>query len=268
MSNDTPTPEASAPSPVLHHREASPTWAVPKRPTFSVLVVVLIVACGAIGYFIGNSGSSSTTGRLSVTGSATVMGMSDSASFQIGVQTDNANASTSLSYNNQRVAALEKALMRNDVTKADLQTSNLSIYPIRNQYGHITGFTVNDTLTVTMSAIADVGKAIEAAARTAGNGVELNNISFSITKDSQLMASARATAIHNASTEANDLLSGTGSHISGIISITDNENSPSTIYDQPLEDFGDVDDLSAPVPIRGGQQTLSVQVSVVYALSN
>jgi uncharacterized protein YggE len=196
------------------------------------------------------------------------MGMSNLASFQIGVQTTNANANTCLNYNNHRVAVLEAALERNDVTKGEMQTSNLSLYDNTDRYGHITGFTVNDTLTVTMSAIKDVGKAIEAAARTAGDGVVLNNISFSITKDSQLMAGARATAIHNATTEAADLVRGTGSSLAGIVSITDDEIQPTVDnYGVPLSTYAN-GDFAASVPIEAGRQSLSVQVSVVYALSS
>lgn len=268
MSTDHPitdTSEHAAPT----ARPSSLTWSVPKRPALVVLIAILIIAGGAIGYGIGDAGTSSAPGRISVSGSDTVMGMSNLASFQIGVRTTNANANTCLNYNNHRIEVLEKALEKNDVTKAEMQTSNLSLYDNTNQYGHITGFTVNDTLTVTMSAIADVGKAIEAAARTAGDGVVLDNISFSITKDSQLMLGARETAMHNATAEAADLVQGTGAKLAGVISITDEEVQPVVDnYGEPLNDFSASAEGIASVPIEAGRQSLTVQVSVVYALSN
>jgi len=42
----------------------------------------------------------------------------------------------------------------------------------------VTGFTVQDTLNVTMHKVRRAGAAIDAAAKAVGNGVQLNGVSF------------------------------------------------------------------------------------------
>jgi len=66
----------------------------------------------------------------------------------------------------------------------------------------VTGFTVANYLDVTMHQIKKAGGAIDAAAHAVGNGIQLNGITFSISNESKLLASARAKAMRNAHTEA------------------------------------------------------------------
>lgn len=248
--------------PPVPHR--APAWSVPRRPVLVALVVVLALGIGAIGYAIGNAGSS-PAGRISVTGSATVMGVPDSVSFTIGVQTTNANASVCLAANDRRVAALEAALRRAGVPTKGMQTSDLEIYDDTNDSGQVTGFTVDNTLNVTMSDIARAGHAIEAAAKVAGNGIQLYGISFSLVNDPHLMATARTKAVDAAHEQATDLARASGTSLSGVLSITDDENVPSgSTFPQPLAVYAS----GTAVPIEAGQQAVTIQVSVVYALSN
>ncbi|MHB1989092.1 MAG: SIMPL domain-containing protein [Acidimicrobiales bacterium] len=205
--------------------------------------------------------SVSPMATISVTGSGTVQGIPDTVSFQVGVQSSAATAVTALSENNARVASLESTLGRHGVTGPEMQTSGLNINE-NTAHGVVTGFTVDDELDVTMHKLSEAGSAIDAAAQAVGNGIELYGISFSISNESRLLASARARAIKNARTEASQLASGAGAVLGGIVKVTDQENSnPGPIYGGAGLAFA-----ATRVPIETGSQPVSVQVSVVYAL--
>ena len=128
------------------------------------------------------------------------------------------------------MAALEAALMRNGVTKKDMQTSGLDIYDNTNNQG--TGHRIHrqDTLNVTMHKVQRAGAAIDAAARAAGNGVQLNGVTFTITNDSSLLRAARIRAMDNARLAAGQLAKAGDTHVTSIVKITDNENQSSGIY--------------------------------------
>jgi uncharacterized protein YggE len=230
-----------------------------------MVTVLVVVAVGFIGVELGHSGSPSRN-TVTVTGSGTVQGTPDTINFQIGVSTVNALASAALSNNNVKVAALEKALERNGVTAKEMQTSGLDIYENTNSQGTVTGFTVTDTLSVTMHKVKLAGAAIDAAAKVAGNGVVLNGVSFTITNDSKLLQAARTRAMDNARLAAGQLAKAGDTHVTGIVKITDQENQSSGIYYPTSFSAGDA--LKAAVPLQTGSQPVSVQVTVIYSLSS
>ncbi len=230
-----------------------------------MVTVLVVVAVGFIGVVLGHS-SSPSRNTVTVTGSGTVQGTPDTINFQIGVSTVNPLASVALTNNNTKVAALEVALKHNGVTAKEMQTSGLDIYENTNSQGAVTGFTVTDTLNVTMHKVKRAGEAIDAAARIAGNGVVLNGVSFTITNDSKLLQAARIRAMDNARVAAGQLAKAGDTHVTCIVKITDQENQSSGIY-YPTS-FAAGTALKDAVPLQTGSQPVNVQVTVVYSLSS
>jgi len=242
----------------------------PRRPRLLswlllMVTVLVVVAVGFIGVVLGHSGSPSRN-TVTVTGSGTVQGTPDTINFQIGINTINALASTALTNNNLKVGALERALKRNGVTAKEMQTSGLDIYENTNSQGTVTGFTVSDTLSVTMHKVKLAGAAIDAAAQIAGNGVVLNGVSFTITNDSKLLQAARIRAMDNARLAAGQLAKAGDTHVTGIVKITDQENQSSGIYYPQA--YATSAALKSAVPLQTGSQPVNVQVTVIYSLSS
>jgi hypothetical protein len=234
------------------------------------VAVLVLIAVGFIGAAISRSNATTKSAKaatISVTGAATVKGTPDTVSFDIGMQNSAASASAALKFNNARVKALEKTLMKHGVTKQNMQTSGLNISEETNNNGQVTGFTVEDDLTVTMHDLAKAGGAIGAAATAAGNGVELNSISFSISNDSKLLAQARARAMRNAHTEASDIAVAGGTSLSGIATVVDQENQSTPPPLTYATGFAAAE-KSVAVPVQAGSESISVQLSVVYTLAS
>jgi uncharacterized protein YggE len=231
----------------------------------TMVTALVVVAVGFVGVVLGHSKGTTTRSTITVTGSGTVQGTPDTINFQIGVSTVDQTATVALTENDNKVRALEAALLKNGVTKKEMQTSGLNIYDNTNNQGTVTGFTVQDTLNVTMHKVQLAGAAIDAAARAVGNGVQLDGVSFTITNDSSLLRAARIRAMDNAHLAAGQLSKAGDAHITGIVKITDNENQSSGVYYPPLA-FGT--SLKASVPIQTGSQPINVQVTVVYSLAS
>ncbi|MGB8197808.1 MAG: SIMPL domain-containing protein [Acidimicrobiales bacterium] len=229
----------------------------------TMVTAIVVVAVGFVGVVLGHARAGATS-TITVTGSGTVQGTPDTINFQIGVSNVSASAAAALAQNNQKMSALESALEKNGVTEKDMQTTGLNIYANTNSQGTITGFTVQDTLNVTMHKVKKAGAAIDAAARAAGNGVQLNGVTFTITNDSSLLRAARIRAIDNARLAAGQLAKAGDTHVTGIVKITDNENQSSGIY---YPEFNSAS-LRAGVPLQTGSQPINVQVTVVYSLSS
>jgi len=242
-----------------------PQMRVSRVSVVVVVVVALLIIVAAAGAALGRS-TRSTAGTISVTGSGAVKGTPDTATVQLGVQTTAATATAALNENNARVNALIAALEHRGLRRKDLQTSGLNLYQNTNSSGYVTGFTVVNSLTVTIHPLKKAGAAIDAAANAVGNGIQLNGITLSISNDSKLLAAARAKAMRNARTAASEVALGGGAHLGHIVKIVDLENSNSYVF--PM--YGTAQDTAAAfkasVPIQGGTQSVSVQVKVIFAL--
>jgi uncharacterized protein len=239
----------------------------------AILVVVVVAVAGVAYGRTSHSDPSSAT--ITVTGSGTIQGIPDTVSFNVGVHSTQPTAERALEVNNARMKTLEARLKAGGVPFKDQQTSGLNIYEETNQYGTVTGFSVDETLNVTvtvtstnhdgaaLSAIA--GRAIDAAARTAGHGVDFGGVSFSISNQSKDLSDARGRAMTSAMTEASQLAAGANRTVTGIARVVDLENNTQPATPYPFQEAFNAS--AAGVPIRVGQQPVSVQVTVVYTLS-
>jgi len=202
---------------------------------------------------------------ITVTGSGQVEGTPDTATFTIGVDTTASKAVDALEQNNAQVAALEQSLEQSGVALKDMQTSSLDLSANTNSRGRIINFSADDELNVTMHDLTKLGAALDAAVQATGNGVTLGGISFSVSNQSALLASARSQAMLAASTEATQVAAGGGLTLGPIAKITDQENASQQLYYSNLNTFAPT--ASASVPVQPGQQQISVQVTVVYQLA-
>lgn len=243
------------------------TWNIHPLRLLTVLVAtILLVVVAIAGIEVGHAKNASAA-TISVSGTGTIQGAPDTASFSIGVHTTNVSAKAAEQANNLKVKALIAALKKNGVKAKELQTSGLNIYQNTNNNGAVTGFSVDNTLNVTMHNMAKVGTAIDAATSAVGNGIQLNGITFSITNQSKLLAAARDKAMKNAHLAADQLATAGGTHVTGIVHVSDQENQVSPVFYGGLYKASAAGlNSSVPVPVQGGRQSVTVQVSVVYAL--
>lgn len=230
-----------------------------------ILAAVVVAGSALAGVALGHS-QTGATATISVTGSGTVQGTPDTMSFQIGVQSVARSAAAALIENNARMKSLEQALFAHGVAKKDVQTSGLNVFENTNNAGVVTGFSVVDNLNVTTHRPKSFGNIIDAAANAAGNGVQLSGVSFSISNESTLLASARAKAMRNAYGAASQLARGGHTSLGSIIHVTDQENAgPPPVFYSTAADSAF---KSSGVPIQAGSQTINVQVTVVYSLGS
>jgi uncharacterized protein YggE len=251
-------------TPHAHHDQHARRYST--RMIFLPVFAIVIAAIAFTGVVLGRN-KSAAAATITVTGSGTVTGTPNTVSFQIGVSTTASTANAALQENNQKTAALEATLLKNGITKKNLQTSGLNVYDNTNMAGTIISFTAQDNLNVTSHDIAKVGTAIDAAAKAVGNGIQLSGITFSISNQSKYLAAARARAIRNAHTEATQIAKGGGTTVDSIVKVVDQENTGSTGIVYPFSEFAAAATPNK-VPVQAGSQSINVQVEVVYSLAS
>jgi len=263
-SEERPTNDHEHHGPWTHRR---PRRGYGPRGLFLLVFAIVVAAIAFTGESLGHHHAAGAA-TITVTGSGTVSGAPNTMSFQIGVHTVGSSATSALDTNNARVSALEKSLKKNGVTKKNMQTSGLNVYQNTNNYGTVTGYTVDDNLNVSTHDLKKAGAALDAAAHAVGNGIQLSGVTFSISNQSKLLAAARARAVKNAHTEAVQIAKGGDTTVESIVKIVDQENAGSTGVVYPNGDFTSASALKSSVPIEAGKQSVNVTVTVIYSLSS
>ncbi len=226
-------------------------------------ITALVLAPGAAA--TASAGACSGRPTVTATGAGTANGTPDLLTMQIGVQTSSSSASAALAANNQKAHSLITTLEQGGVKASDIQTSNLSISPSYDSANTITGYQVEDDLTVRVHQIASAGSLIDRAAAKLGDAVRFNGLAFSVSDPSGPSAAARASAVSVAVAEARGMAVAAGSSLGALCSISDaGSSSPQPIEGTPLYAAG----LPAHVvmPVQPGNQQFSAQVTVKYQL--
>jgi uncharacterized protein len=227
-------------------------------------IIAISLGASALGYSLSSSsGTPRPHGSIVVTASASVRGVPDTLTVQLTVTTNSASAAGALNANDAETRHLELVFEQHGVKSANLQTQNLNLSPTYDQYGTITGYSVQDSLSATVHGISKAGAVIAVAEDAVGNDVTINGISFSNSNSSSLVARARILAVRQARANAKAFARGAGESVGAALRITNIEESQPSI---PINTFRATAGASRSVPIQPGTSSVTVHVTVTYAL--
>jgi uncharacterized protein len=229
----------------------------------SLLVLgTLLSACGPTTVYTQSEPPMRT---ITVTGMGSVTLTPDLAYVYIGVQTQDASASTAMSNNTSRAQAVIEAIKTFGVADKDIQTSNFSIspQPIYDDSYNITGYTymVQNTVHVTVRDLEELGSLLDAAFEAGANTI--NSISFDVADRTEAVSQARLAAVENARRQADELAEATGVSVGDVQTISYYDSTP--IVTQYVQ-VRDMAPSASSVPIESGSLEISTTVTIVYAI--
>jgi uncharacterized protein len=233
-------------------------------------LVLLAVAIGALiavwsrPQSIVAASTTSPVRQITVVGKGEAKASPDTASIQLGVQTEAETARQALTDNNTKMQALIARLKELGVADKDIQTSNINIYPRYDDRGRdVLGYQVNNTVTVTIRNISQTGELLDKVVDAGANSVM--GIAFTIDQPSQLEQTAREAAIRDARTRAEAMAQTSNSALGQVLSITENIGaSPPPVY--PMAARQEAMAADAAVPVQSGEQTVNAQVQITFEL--
>jgi uncharacterized protein len=198
----------------------------------------------------------SGTGRITLT--------PDIAYINIGVQTQDASATTAMNENNTKAQAIIAAIKAAGVADKDIQTTNFSIYP-QQQYdkdGNLTGilYIVNNTVYVTARDLTKLGGLLDATVQSGANTI--NSITFDVADKTDALSQARTSAVADAAKQANELTSAAGVSLGDVQTISYYDTSAPITVQYARADMA----TSGSVPIQSGSMDITTTVTIVYAL--
>jgi uncharacterized protein YggE len=215
--------------------------------------VVLVTTAGAA--------TAAARGRtITVVGTGEVRGRPDVADLVLGVSGRAGSAAEVMARIADRAQKVIDALHGAGVSDDDIQTADLSVQPVYDDDGRVTGYEASNTVSVHVRDLTKAGPIVDAAAAKAGDDIRVQGITFSIDDDSALLAAARTQATKRARAQAEQLARGAEVEVGEIRSIEETTSSVPVAYS------GDAAEKAAGTPVMAGTQTLTVQARVVFAI--
>lgn len=203
---------------------------------------------------------------VSVTGSGRVTLPPDRAVFTAGVSSAAPSAAQAVQENSKAMTAVVEALKKAGAVAAEIRTSQLSIYPeMDSQPGReprITGYRVNNSVTVTRKEVKDVPRLLQAAVDAGAN--QVSGISFLVSDPARGREQGLKDAFADARAKALTLAQAAGRELGRAIAITEGAaDSPQPMYRRARQEMVAA---AADMPVEAGTEELSFTVSVTFEL--
>jgi len=232
-------------------------------------VLVLAVLAGLVGLLYARPVTAQTSAgvpgmrQVTVVGHGEVKGTPDTATVQIGVETEAATAKDALAQNTTQAQAIQAQLVKLGVAEKDIQTSNFSINPTYgNDNRQVTGYHVSNMVTVKIRDLAKSGTLLDQVVQAGANSIY--GVSFSVEDPQALLDKAREQAVQNAKARATQLASAGGAGVGDVLVIS--ENVAAQPIPMPMAAARAEDAQSSAVPVQPGEQSFSVDVQVTFGL--
>ncbi len=200
---------------------------------------------------------------ITVVGRGEVLGSPDTTTVVVGVRVTRETVAESSADASTRVDAMVSALEAAGVNRSDIQTENLWIQPEYNysdQGSVLIGFTVSNTMRVTIRDVEGAGAIIDAAVSAGGDEAVVDSVGFGLVDNAERLAEARDRAWADAVAKAEQLAGLADRSLGEVVTITE---SLAGAGGEVFYGGGEGDMGGMP----SGQVSTVVTITVVYSIS-
>ncbi len=218
----------------------------------------------------GNSG-------IWVTGQGTIEIPADVAQVSIGVESRETTVADARQKAADAMESVLEAIKDNGVSEDDIVTTNFNIYPQtiwvevsdslgRHSEPRITGYTVSNTVQITVRDIDDLSPVVDTAATAGGDLIRINSIQFTVDDSSAYGEQIRQMAAAEALAKADVYARAMGVTLGPLVYLTEIGSSVPMAASAPMAEMAAMDGGFKSTPISSGDVNLSVTVQAVFAI--
>ena len=203
---------------------------------------------------------------ISLSGHGEVRATPDLAYVTSGVVTQGATAAEALAANTKAMTDLFAALKESGIEDRDVQTSNFSVQPrydfSNNQAPKMVGYDVSNNVTVTLRKVDTLGTLLDRMVQSGSN--QISGISFDVSKPEDAMDEARKPATEDATRKAKVYAKAMGIELGNVMQVSEGSAAqpPMPMVRSTMMKA----DAAPPVPMAAGEQTLAVDVNVIWEI--
>ncbi|MEM8655809.1 MAG: SIMPL domain-containing protein [Pseudomonadota bacterium] len=214
------------------------------------------------GVWAALAAAQDTGAVVSVTGEGQVAAAPDMAVITLGVVHVDKTVGAAMAKVSADAGALMEVLAAQEIAARDIQTSRLSVGPVWDTQAdgtrRITGFEARNSVSVRVRDLDRLGAVLDQVLNAGTN--TFSGLRFEVQDPSAAEAEARAAAVRDAVQKAEQLTAAAGVGLGPVLTINEGGGGP-----RP-EMFAAAA-RSADMPIAAGELTVSVRVSMSFALA-
>lgn len=211
--------------------------------------------------------SASNTGNtITVVGVGMGNGTPDEAQLNLGVTATRPTVRDAVTAAGSDNSKLVGALHGQGVQDKDMQTSSIYISQQTNCCPQsVIGYNASTSITVTVHKISTVTPIIEAAVDAIGNELNVNGINLYVSDQGAMLKAARAAAMSDANTKAQDWARLSGHHVGGLVGVSEVVSTPSG---WACDQCGGKGAGGGGIQVQPGVSSVTVTVQVTYELTS
>ena len=205
---------------------------------------------------------------ITVSGIGKATARPDVAEIQLGVETVSEDPGLAISENTERMTAVMDVVKAMGVEDKDVQTVKFSMWveEERDREGRLTGvrrYHVVNHIRVRLHDLDKTGEFLRKALEAGANNV--GGITFRVSDPEALERQARDLAIANAKAKAEQLATGLGAKLGPLRQVSEFGG----VVTPRAAPMGAVEKAvaAAPVPVSGGEFSVTVQIQVVFDIA-
>jgi len=232
-----------------------------RRASFLAVLVVALVLSGCAA-----AAPAGTPRTLSVTGTGSAFLTPDIVVVTLGVQTQGTSIGDTVATNNRTAEQIIQAVQTAGVAAADVQTTYFSVstQPKYDEFGNPTSdvtYWVDNTVTVTLRDITQLGSLLEAALASGANSVQ--GVTYNVDDPAAALTQARSDAMADARRQADQIAASAGLTMGEIVSVSESNPVYWPVYSGR---GGGEAPADQNVPTAPGTLEYQVQLLVSFAL--
>ena len=203
--------------------------------------------------------SEQRTPSVSVTGEASISKAPDIAVLQAGVTSQAKTARDAMSASAKLMTAVLASLKESGIAENDIQTSRISLMPIREQNKNPANIVAVEASSLLTVRLRDINKSADVLDKMITAGANLvTGISFDVSEPSKLLDQARAEAIADARRKAEIYATAAGVSLGRPLSISEGYVSRPKMQEYAMRA------APAAMPIQAGEEKIGISVQVSY----
>jgi uncharacterized protein len=234
----------------------------------AVAAVAVVVSHGAAGA-VAAPGCGGGVPKLTVQGQGTASGTPRTLDLEADIEVTASSAQAALSQDDSVTSSVVAALEANGVAKKDVATTDLNVNPNYEEFhgqSIISGYEVDDSLSVTIHHIGTAGNVIDAASAAGGDALNIDSLQFAMSDPRVLQDEARHDAVTQAVSHAGSMASAAGERLGPVCALTDDSSLSPVATPLRLPAAGFNAASASSVPLEPGTQQATAQITLVYAL--
>lgn len=227
-----------------------------------LLLLVLVITTMLIGSFGSFAAEEVNSGKLNVNGKGSISVTPDIAYINIGVVTENENASVAQQENNKLMQDVIKEIKDLGIDKKDMVTSGFSVYKRKdyNDEKEKSYYVVSNELNITVKNIDDLGRIIDVSTKNGANNI--NGITFDYIEKEKVYNEALKLAMKDAKVKANVISSTFGRAVGVPLEV--NEIKTYSNYYRGGVVMEAMNTKSNNTPVESGSLVIEAEVNVTY----